>query len=460
MHLVVPGAAPARQPLVVVVLAAAVLCSYVTSAQQQGLSSALDLGSGEVSVVDVAAEDQVDFSQNGGDWRQGYCGSRLQQSPIDFNGIFRPAEDYFEYGFEDVKLQNIMIINDGRALVADLAGQDAGGIVMPHGPRYGSLYKLRRIELHALSEHTFRGAHSPLEVQLVHESDHASGGGGWITVSFLVNTMRPLPNLPRAWPALLQTPGALPHAAGALAFDDLLGLFTQEELPKFRTKVSIPSAALHKATFQGLMEGKNFFTYRGSQTLPPCHEQVLWLVRQEPVIASETLVSSLMQALYKLSDGAGNFRTVMPVNQRIVSVWAAKEKPPPKEENSHKAVVDPAVPIAQDAIVLSKAAVDHARDLDIRLQRAAAARLRVLKDPGVVPLPAVSTGAVDPRTFNETWAEQKIVEVMTKATRDAIAEDMKEVAPAAASLARSYLRQNLLRQAGYKSPPARLEPAV
>mmetsp|Transcript_24539 Transcript_24539/g.56567 ORF Transcript_24539/g.56567 Transcript_24539/m.56567 type:complete len:467 (+) Transcript_24539:113-1513(+) len=419
----------------------------------------------DTAEVDVAVDDQVDFSLHGGDWQQGNCGSRLQQSPVDFNAVFSPALESFTYTFPDVTLQNVWIVNDGRSITADLAGQDAGGLVLPYGHPQGRSFKLRRIEFHASSEHTLRGVHSPLEVQLVHEAENSRYADGLVTVSILMDGGSTAPK-----PAMLQEghdapffsredtpPGAavMPHAEYS-GQDELVSLLAAQVLPPFRTKVKVPNFSIKKAAFQSLLEGANFFAYRGSQTLPPCHEQVFWLVRQAPVTTGADGVSKIIHALYKLSDGAGNYRTVMPLNQRIVNVWTAKEEPPPKEKVSPDAMVDPSVPIAQDAIVLSKAAVDHARDLDLRWQRAAQARLRVLTAPDALPaLSSTTPQGFDPNSMNETWAEQQIVQVMTKAAKDAIEEDVKEVGPAAASLARSYLRQNLLRQAGFKTPPAK-----
>mmetsp|Transcript_49600 Transcript_49600/g.91518 ORF Transcript_49600/g.91518 Transcript_49600/m.91518 type:complete len:470 (-) Transcript_49600:30-1439(-) len=453
------------------VAAALVCCCFADAANPSlRLSETGSLRAEEDSKeeVDVLVDDQVDFSFHGGDWQQGNCGSRLQQSPVDFNEVFKRAEESFTYAYPDVHLQNIWIVNDGRSITADLAGQDAGGVLLPYGHPQGRSFKLRRIQFHAMSEHTLRGTHSPLEVQLVHEAENPRFATGEVTVSILIDGAGTQPNTAMlqadqhnepvfARDELMPDAAVMPQAEH-FGQDALLSLFASQELPPFRTKVRVSALHMTKGTLQSLLDGANFFGYRGSQTLPPCQEQVFWLVRQTPVTAAAAgLLSKLTHALYKISDGAGNYRTVMPLNQRIVSVWSATEKPPAKAEVAPDAMVDPSTPIAQDAIVLSKAAVDHARDLEMRWQRAAQARLRVLTAPDALPAMAsgvTTTPDFDPRTLNETWAEQQIVQVMTKAAKDAIDEDVKEVGPAAASLARSYLRQNLLKQAGFKTPPA------
>merc|ERR1719456_980384 len=60
--------------------------------------------------------------------------------------------------------QGFDIMNNGHALTANLAGQGYGGVTYDN-----AFYQLMNINLHAQSEHTFRGLHKPVELHMVHK---------------------------------------------------------------------------------------------------------------------------------------------------------------------------------------------------------------------------------------------------------------------------------------------------
>ena len=57
---------------------------------------------------------------------------------------------------------------------------------------------------------------------------------------------------------------------------------------------------------------RDYYTYMGSLTSPPCSEGVLWLVMKQPVQASPAQMA-LFSRLYPL-----NARPVQPANGRII----------------------------------------------------------------------------------------------------------------------------------------------
>jgi carbonic anhydrase len=57
---------------------------------------------------------------------------------------------------------------------------------------------------------------------------------------------------------------------------------------------------------------RDYYTYMGSQTSPPCSEGVLWLVMKQPVQASPAQMA-LFSRLYPL-----NARPIQPANGRII----------------------------------------------------------------------------------------------------------------------------------------------
>jgi carbonic anhydrase len=105
-----------------------------------------------------------DYSKHGVDWIQGVCGSRERQSPINFN-IFQVPEPTakLQYRYGMVK-SSFELMNNGHSLSADFSGLGYGGMVYEE-----NWYNLMNLNIHALSEHTFKGVHYPLELHLVHK---------------------------------------------------------------------------------------------------------------------------------------------------------------------------------------------------------------------------------------------------------------------------------------------------
>ncbi len=58
---------------------------------------------------------------------------------------------------------------------------------------------------------------------------------------------------------------------------------------------------------------KNYYTYSGSLTTPPCSENVNWIVFKEPIILSVEEVLKLKENM-----PANNYRDEQPLNDRVV----------------------------------------------------------------------------------------------------------------------------------------------
>jgi carbonic anhydrase len=63
---------------------------------------------------------------------------------------------------------------------------------------------------------------------------------------------------------------------------------------------------------QMLPADKNYFTYMGSLTTPPCSENVLWLVLKNPIYVSEEQVKNF-DRMYPM-----NARPLQPKGDRLV----------------------------------------------------------------------------------------------------------------------------------------------
>jgi len=404
---------------------------------------------------------RVSFDQHGGDWTQGNCGSRNLQSPININELYVPPAGEFEYAYRIVRNESFRLYNDGRAIYADVAGLDFGGISIPHAT--APWYELKRIDIHSPAEHTFRGQRLPLELQLVHAPKAGFSGEQLVTISVLFNTTRELPRNV-TWPSFLQqerSDGRGPYKRPrefAKDFNPNLQPFVRREPPIFDTSKDAWVGARRPFYIERFLEGGTFATYRGSETLPPCDERVLWLVRREPITASYAQIRALWNELNETSLGSGNYRTLMPRNQRPLEFWRPKKRQPPMSK-------PPPLPVAsysRDAITIAKAASDYARELDLRLSKAAAAQAKAFQatPTTAAPQPAHGSPAADlhPPPSNttsphdEVWAAKQIAGMVNRAVKEAVAEDLKEVVPAATNLAIGYLRRHLLKKAGFPLP--------
>ena len=76
-----------------------------------------------------------------------------------------------------------------------------------------------------------------------------------------------------------------------------------------------------------LVDG-TYVSYDGSLTAPPCSENVVWFVRQKPLLASNAQVKAFFSAIFEMTHDLGNARAVLPVMGREISlVNAVKEEP-------------------------------------------------------------------------------------------------------------------------------------
>lgn len=144
----------------------------------------------------------------------------------------------------------------------------------------GREYLLRQIHFHAPSENRINGRSYPMEAHFVHISEQ--GELAVIGVMFVVG--RPNPVLASLFDRIPSLPGSdLIQSSKLVNAADLL--------PPFR----------------------DYYTFAGSLTTPPCSEGVLWLVMQDPVEASMGQIATFQRVM-----GGPNNRPVQPSNDRKV----------------------------------------------------------------------------------------------------------------------------------------------
>lgn len=175
------------------------------------------------------------------------CGAGGQQSPIDLTfavgAKVRPPE------IQWTPARAAAVVNNGHTLQVNLT--DAGGLMLGDTP-----FALKQFHVHHLSEHTVDGAHYPLELHFVHQSET----GALAVIGVFLEAGEELSALAPVWEAAPRDTGA---AAPLLPID--------------------PRAFLPRSSRQ--------FHYAGSLTTPPCSETVTWTIFADPVEASPAQIA-------------------------------------------------------------------------------------------------------------------------------------------------------------------------
>jgi len=195
------------------------------------------------------------------------CAAGTEQSPIDLKKYNIAALEPISF---DWKPQIFSVVNNGRSVY----------VTVPKGSstKLGDEeFALKQIVFHLPSEHMVDGARHAMEIQFV----HTLGAKRLLMVSVLV---RPGDKNDVFFAMMSKAPGKLgtqPLAAPA----DPMTL-----LPKTHS----------------------VFRYRGSLTMPPCTENVDWLVFAEPMEVSQSDIDTFKQIF------SMNARPVQPLNRRFL----------------------------------------------------------------------------------------------------------------------------------------------
>lgn len=184
-----------------------------------------------------------------------------RQSPVDIPPVAPIHRDGLELRYGSIPL---VLGHNPTAIQVDNTGE-AGARIEGHA------FGLVQLHMHCPSEHTFSGAHTAMELHLVHQS--AEGTLAVVGVTFVEGRENP----------------ALEAIISAAAGSDAPETIDIESL--------VPADRAHVA-------------YDGSLTMPPYSEGVLWRV----LIRANTLSASQLAALKGFHDG--NSRPVQPMGDR------------------------------------------------------------------------------------------------------------------------------------------------
>jgi len=256
----------------------------------------------ESSLRGIHAHEDFDYERHGQDWVHGSCMSMTRQSPIDFPRIAPwndpPAGSFFA---KYQPIEGFKFEHDGHSILADFAFQGYGGMTYR-----GKWYSLQSMKFHVHSEHTFKGARFPAEIQLVHQKDDTGG----------------------------MTIIALPVDLGKA--DPILDALLKTEMPKKKGSVVHRHGPLN---VNALVKDKEFFVYEGSLTVPPCSEIVDWFVLRKPMTMSEEQLTVLRNATYSGTHGYNNYRTTMPMRNREIQIGVCQIGEPVETPSKYPAIL-------------------------------------------------------------------------------------------------------------------------
>jgi carbonic anhydrase len=196
------------------------------------------------------------------------CKTGQEQSPIDIVNAIAEKLPPIEFHYLQSPLR---LIDNGHTVQVNY---EPGSYITVSGKRY----ELLQFHFHHPSEEAIHGRHHDLVIHLVHKD--AEGQLAVVAVLF--------------------TEGA--SDAGIKAVVEHLPTVKEQEIT---TDATVAATSL-------LPQTRNYYTFRGSLTTPPCSEGVTWFVLQRP----STLSHSELAALVKLYPH--NVRPVQPVNARTV----------------------------------------------------------------------------------------------------------------------------------------------
>ncbi len=196
------------------------------------------------------------------------CAIGERQSPIDIKDGIKVDLEPIKFNYQP---STFRIIDNGHTVQVAVG---EGSISLT-----GKTYDLVQFHFHRPSEEKINGQRFDMVVHLVHKSDE----GQLAVVAVLLERGNENPFIQTLW-------NHMP---------------LEKNMP-----VSPPSATVDLNTL--LPTSRNYYTYMGSLTTPPCSEGVLWLVMKQPVQVSADQIN-IFGRLYR-----NNARPIQPSGGRLI----------------------------------------------------------------------------------------------------------------------------------------------
>ncbi|KAJ7976895.1 Alpha carbonic anhydrase [Quillaja saponaria] len=210
------------------------------------------------------------------------CNNGGMQSPIDLSSnsvklIPKLAELNKTY-----TSSNSTILNRGHDIALKWAGY-AGSIHIN-----GTEFFLQQCHWHSPSEHSVNGRRYDLELHMLHGSQ--DGNNKIAVVGLLYEIGQPDPFLSK--------------------LEKYIMSMVDEE---HEIKIGVIDPSEIK------LDGKNYYRYMGSLTVPPCTEGVIWTINEKIMTVSSEQVKLLREAVHDYAEK--NARPVQPLNRREIHLF-------------------------------------------------------------------------------------------------------------------------------------------
>lgn len=199
------------------------------------------------------------------------CSKGRNQSPINLADNVNADLPELEFEYYSSKINEI---NNGHSIQQNIKPGSFLKI-----PERDLSFELKQFHFHSPSEHTVDGKSFAMEIHFVHSDTE----GGLAVVGVLVDEGEEHPVLNQLW-------AFMPESAGDTS-QEPIGIEETNLLPPTR----------------------EYFSYSGSLTTPPCSEGVRWVVLKTPIQASAGQIATFKERM-----GFANNRPVQPVNARMI----------------------------------------------------------------------------------------------------------------------------------------------
>ena len=196
------------------------------------------------------------------------CGSGNRQSPIDIRDGMKVDLEQITFDYHPSSFN----VTDNGHTVQVMVG---GGNYITVGNR---MYELIQFHFHRPSEERINGRGYEMVVHLVHKDPE----GHLAVLALLLERGKPQPVIQTVW----------------------------NNLPLEKYETAAPATVLDPLEL--IPQHREYYTFMGSLTTPPCTEGVLWIVMKEPVQVSPAQMA-IFSRLYPL-----NARPVQPGSGRII----------------------------------------------------------------------------------------------------------------------------------------------
>lgn len=197
------------------------------------------------------------------------CTTGTMQSPVNI-AAFRPDKDLTPVEM-NYTLFPLKVTNTGKTVEVTAP---AGNSVRVNGQSYA----LKHVHFHTPSDHYFKGVPYAMEAHFIHQGEN----GRYLAIAVPIKVGKDNPTLQAIWQNIPAGAGAVKSSTQAV---NIGNLFPQDQ---------------------------KYYTYQGSLTMPPCPENVTWIVMQNPIDIGQDQLKAF-QALYP-----SNARELQDLNGRVI----------------------------------------------------------------------------------------------------------------------------------------------